>query len=79
MSYAISERPVLSMVTTMLDRAFEKISNGTGLILHSDQGAIPTQAVTVDALLGGHSAEHEPQRELSGQRCDRKFLWSAQE
>ena len=37
-SYTISERPVLSMVTTMLDRAFEKIPNGTGLILHSDQG-----------------------------------------
>lgn len=37
-SYTISERPVLSMVTTMLDRASEKIPNGTGLILHSDQG-----------------------------------------
>ncbi len=37
-SYTISERPVLSMVTSMLDRAFEKIPDGTGLILHSDQG-----------------------------------------
>lgn len=37
-SYTISERPILSMVTTMLNRAFEKIPNGTGLILHSDQG-----------------------------------------
>ena len=37
-SYTISDRPVLSMVTTMLDKAFEKISDGTGLILHSDQG-----------------------------------------
>ncbi len=26
------------MVTTMLDKAFEKIPDGTGLILHSDQG-----------------------------------------
>ena len=37
-SYTISDRPVLSMVTTMLDQAFEKIPDGTGLILHSDQG-----------------------------------------
>ena len=37
-SYAISERPVLKMVTSMLDKAFETIPNGTGLILHSDQG-----------------------------------------
>ena len=37
-SYAISERPVLSMVTTMLAKAFSTIPDGTGLILHSDQG-----------------------------------------
>ena len=37
-SYTISERPILSMVTTMLDKAFETIPDGTGLILHSDQG-----------------------------------------
>ncbi len=37
-SYAISERPVLRMVTTMLDKAFATIPDGTGLILHSDQG-----------------------------------------
>ena len=37
-SYTISERPVLSMVTTMLDKAFAVIPDGTGLILHSDQG-----------------------------------------
>ena len=36
--YAISERPVLRMVTTMLDKAFATIPDGTGLILHSDQG-----------------------------------------
>ena len=36
--YTISDRPVLSMVTTMLDKAFEKIPDGTNLILHSDQG-----------------------------------------
>ena len=37
-SYTISERPALSMVISMLDKAFEKIPNGTNLILHSDQG-----------------------------------------
>ena len=37
-SYTISDRPVLSMVTAMLDKAFETIPDGTGLILHSDQG-----------------------------------------
>lgn len=37
-SYTISDRPVLSMVTSMLDKAFEKIPDGTNLILHSDQG-----------------------------------------
>ena len=37
-SYTISDCPVLSMVTTMLDKAFAKIPDGTDLILHSDQG-----------------------------------------
>ena len=37
-SYTISERHVLNMVTTMLDKAFETIRDGTDLILHSDQG-----------------------------------------
>ena len=37
-SYAISEHPVLSMVTSMLNKAFDQIPDGTKLILHSDQG-----------------------------------------
>lgn len=37
-SYTISDRPVLSMVTSMLDAAFVTIPDDTGLILHSDQG-----------------------------------------
>jgi len=37
-SYNISERPVFSQTMKMLDRAFTKISDHTGLILHSDQG-----------------------------------------
>ena len=36
-SYTILDRPVLSMVTTMLNEAFAKIPDGTNLILHSDQ------------------------------------------
>ena len=37
-SYTISDRPVLRMVTTMLNEAFAKIPDGTNHILHSDQG-----------------------------------------
>lgn len=37
-SYTISDRPVLSMVTSMLDKAFARIPDDTNLILHSDQG-----------------------------------------
>ncbi len=37
-SYTISNRPALSMVTTMPDEAFAEIPDGTNLILHSDQG-----------------------------------------
>ena len=37
-SYSISERPVLGQVMDMLDKAFEKITNDTNLIFHSDQG-----------------------------------------
>ena len=37
-SYMILDRPVLSMVTTMLDQTFAKIPIGTNLIFHSNQG-----------------------------------------
>ena len=37
-SYTISDHPWLRMVTSMLEKAFEKIPDGTNLILHSDQG-----------------------------------------
>ena len=37
-SYTISDRPVLGMITSMLEKAFETIPDGTGLILHFDQG-----------------------------------------
>ena len=35
-SYNISERPHLGQVMDMLDKAFEKITDNTGLIFHSD-------------------------------------------
>lgn len=37
-SYSISDRSVLSIVTKMAEAAFFKIPNGTNLILHFDQG-----------------------------------------
>ena len=37
-SYTISDKPVLSMIVGMLGKAFERIPDGTDLILHSDQG-----------------------------------------
>ena len=37
-SYTISDRPVLGMITSMLEKAFKTIPDGTELILHSDQG-----------------------------------------
>jgi putative transposase len=37
-SYTIANRPVLSMAIEMLNQAFERISDGTNLVLHSDQG-----------------------------------------
>lgn len=37
-SYTISDRPVLSMVTSMLEQAFASIPDNTNLLLHSDQG-----------------------------------------
>ena len=37
-SYTISDQPVLGMITSMLEKAFETIPDGTGLLLHSDQG-----------------------------------------
>ena len=37
-TYTISNSPNLLMVTTMLEQAFQKIPDNTGLLLHSDQG-----------------------------------------
>jgi len=37
-SYTISDKPELSTVTGMLNKAFDQIQDNTNLILHSDQG-----------------------------------------
>ena len=37
-TYTISDRPNLEMVTSMLEQAFQKLLCNTGLLLHSDQG-----------------------------------------
>ena len=37
-SYTISERPVLKQVMDMVEQAFKKHPNVSGLIFHSDQG-----------------------------------------
>ena len=77
-SYTISERPVLGMVTSMLEKAFETIPDGTGLILHSDQGWQYQHKQYENAQSKGHPAEYEPQRELSGQCRYGEFLWLTQ-
>ena len=77
-SYAISDRPVLNIVTTMLDNAFETIPDGTDLILHSDQGW-QYQHKEYQRVLSkkGHPAEYEPQRQLLGQCGDGKLFRAA--
>ena len=37
-AYNVEERPVFSLVTKMLDSAFERLNEGDSPILHSDQG-----------------------------------------
>ncbi len=48
-SYSISDKPVLSMMTEMLNKAFEKIPDGTNLILNSESRlAVSAQAIPKD-------------------------------
>ncbi len=70
-SYTISDRLVLSMVTTMLDKAFAKIPDSTNLILHSDQGW-QYQHKQYQWMLRekGYPSKHEPEGQLFRQRCD---------
>jgi putative transposase len=39
-SYNVSEHPNFAQTTDMLEKAFQKIPDGTNLILHSDQGSL---------------------------------------
>ena len=74
-SYTISDRPVISMVTTMLDEAFAKIPDGTNLILHSDQGwQYQHRRYQRTLREKGIQQSMKLQGELSGQCCDRIFF-----
>ena len=73
-----SDRPVLSMVTTMLDKAFDKIPDGTELILHSDQGWQYQHKQYQHMLRKKGVRQSMSQRKLSRQCRDGKFLWSSQ-
>lgn len=57
-SYNISDHPRFSQVTTMLNQAFEKIPDNTGLILHSDQVAIPHESLQRGTEGQGDPSEH---------------------
>lgn len=74
-SYTISDRPVFTMVTVMLDKAFAKIPDNTNLILHSDQGW-HYQHKQYQMMLNSErdSAEYESQRQLFGQCSNREFF-----
>ncbi|REK74199.1 IS3 family transposase [Paenibacillus paeoniae] len=37
-TYTVNSRPVYSLISKMLDHAFERLDNQDGLIIHSDQG-----------------------------------------
>ena len=78
-SYTISDRPVLGMVTSVLEKAFKTIPDGTWLILHSDQvWQYQHKAYPADAQEEGNPAEYEPQGRLSGQCRHGEFLWFTQ-
>lgn len=54
------------MITGMLDKAFETISNGTGLIFHSDQGWQYQKKYYCQILKQKrYPAEYDPKGQLS--------------
>ncbi len=65
-SYTISDKPVLSMVTSMLDKAFAAIPDNTNLILHSDQGW-QYQHKHYQAMLRKKGIRQSMSRKVSGQ------------
>lgn len=62
-SYTVYDRPVLSMVTEMVDQALERLPEAPNLILHSDQ-AVSTQTLPTHSRGAWHNSEHVPQRKL---------------
>ena len=64
-SYTISDRPVLSMVTTMLDKAFAKIPDvQTSFSILIKAGSISNKQYQRMLREKGIRACHEPQRKL---------------
>lgn len=74
-SYSISDRPVLPVVTQMLDRAFAMIPDGTNLILHSDQGW-QYQHKQYQRMLKAKGIRQSMSRK--GSCLDNAVLWPAQ-
>ena len=79
-SYTISDRPVLGMITSMLEKAFETIPYSTNLIFHSDQGwqCLHKQYRRILEEKGLRQSKHEQKMQLSGQHRDRELLHLAQ-
>jgi transposase InsO family protein len=78
-SYAISDRPALSMTMSMREKAFHRIEDGTNLMLHSDQGW-QYQHKHYQRMLKTKGARQSMSRK--GKCLDnaviREFLWTAQ-
>lgn len=66
-SYTISDRSALSMVTTVLDKALGLITDITGLVLHSDQSWQCQHRQYQKMLKVGCPPKHEPKGQLLGQ------------
>jgi len=64
-SYAISERANYRQVDEMLDKAFSRLPDSSGLILHSDQGS--ERQVSKKTVRKRHSAKYVQKGKLSGQ------------
>lgn len=64
-AYDISRHPDFKQTMDMLDRAFEKIPDNSGAILHSDQGlAVSDETLSAEAAGKRNCTEHVQEREL---------------
>ena len=76
-SYAISDRANYRQVDEMLDKAFSRLPDGSGLIFHSDPGlAISKCSVSKKTVGKGSSTKYVQKGELSGQCGYGKLLRS---